>query len=231
MIVASISTASARPTPICLNSSIRRVAKIPNTATMTIAALVTTEAVLRDAVGDGLLGAHAAIVTLADAAEDEHVVVHRQPEQDHEQEQRQPRRDASDRGEAEHRLQVAVLEDPDQHAVRRADGQQVEHDRGERDHERAERQQQQQEGEREHECEDPRRARLHERVEVIRHRRGSGHVGPHAGLALASVAGSTSSRRAASARSDVASVPLPATAMVMTATVRSSLMREAERRA
>ena len=46
MIVASISTASARPTPICLNSSIRRVAKIPKTATITIAALVTTEAVL-----------------------------------------------------------------------------------------------------------------------------------------------------------------------------------------
>ena len=41
-----------------------------------------------------------------------------------------------------------------------------------------------------------------------------------------SVAGSTSSRRAASARSEVASVPLPATAIVMTATVRSSLMEK-----
>ena len=45
--VASIRTATARPTPIILKSIMLRVAKIANTATMTRAALVTTLAVAR----------------------------------------------------------------------------------------------------------------------------------------------------------------------------------------
>lgn len=45
MSVASIATAAARPTPICLKSIIDRVAKTANTATMIAAALVTTPAV------------------------------------------------------------------------------------------------------------------------------------------------------------------------------------------
>ena len=49
--------------------------------------------------------AHAAVVELPDAGEDEHVVVHREPEQDHEQEQRQPVRDSAVRGETDQRLQ------------------------------------------------------------------------------------------------------------------------------
>jgi hypothetical protein len=43
--VASIRTAKARPTPICLNMMNERLPKIANTATMTTAALVTTPAV------------------------------------------------------------------------------------------------------------------------------------------------------------------------------------------
>ena len=46
MIVASINTATANPTPICLKSSALRVAKMANTKTITSAALVTTPAVL-----------------------------------------------------------------------------------------------------------------------------------------------------------------------------------------
>src|SRR5256714_1181562 len=46
MIVASIRMATARPTPICLSSSELSVAKIPNTPTITTAALVTVPAVL-----------------------------------------------------------------------------------------------------------------------------------------------------------------------------------------
>ena len=42
--VASISTAAARPTPSCLNSSSDSVAKMLNTPTITAAALVTTPA-------------------------------------------------------------------------------------------------------------------------------------------------------------------------------------------
>ena len=43
--VASSRMATARPTPICLNSIMLSVAKIANTATITTAALVTTPAV------------------------------------------------------------------------------------------------------------------------------------------------------------------------------------------
>src|SRR5262249_16766218 len=45
--VASMSTATASPKPICLSESKPSVAKIPNTPTITIAALVTVEAVER----------------------------------------------------------------------------------------------------------------------------------------------------------------------------------------
>ena len=45
MSVASISTATASPTPICLNMMNERLPKIANTATITAAALVTTPAV------------------------------------------------------------------------------------------------------------------------------------------------------------------------------------------
>ena len=62
---------------------------------MTTAALVTTPAVLLMPSRDGLVGGQAAVDQLLDAAEDEHVVVHREAEQDHEQEQRQPRCDAA----------------------------------------------------------------------------------------------------------------------------------------
>ena len=48
--VASMRTAAARPTPISFMSIRLSVAKIENTATITIAALVTTPAVLLDAV-------------------------------------------------------------------------------------------------------------------------------------------------------------------------------------
>jgi len=45
------------------------------------------------------------------------VVVHREPEQDHEQEQRQPVRDTAVRGEPEQAFEVAVLEHQHEHAV------------------------------------------------------------------------------------------------------------------
>ncbi len=60
---------------------------------------------------------------------------------------------AAVRVEAEQPLQVALLEDPDEHAVGRPDREQVEHDRRQRDHDRAEREQQQQERQPEHERE------------------------------------------------------------------------------
>ena len=98
-------------TPNTLNSISDRVAKMENTATMITAALVTTPA---------LRAMPSVIAARVDAPpsrsslirlEDEHVVVHAQPEQQHEHEQRQPGRDPAVGGEAEHPLQVTVLED------------------------------------------------------------------------------------------------------------------------
>ena len=163
MIVASISTATARPTPICLMSSVESVAKIANTATITSAALVTVLAVVRMPRSTASSVDRPPIDELLDPADDEHVVVHREAEQHREQEQRQPGDDAAVRVEAEQPLQVALLEDPDEHAVGGADREQVEHDRLERDHDRAERHQQQQERQPEHEREHDRRAVAHGR--------------------------------------------------------------------
>ena len=89
-IVASSAIAAASPTPSCLNSSSGRVAKTENTAIITIAALVTVPPVARERLGGGLLGARAGAPRLPGSLEHEHRVVHRQPEQDHEREQRQP---------------------------------------------------------------------------------------------------------------------------------------------
>ncbi len=60
--------------------------------------------------------------------------------------------------EAEQPLEVAVLEDPDEHAIGGPDGEQVEDDRLDRNHDRAEGQEQQQECESEYEREHDRRA-------------------------------------------------------------------------
>ena len=151
-IVASIRIATARPTPSCFIYWSEPVANAANVTTMTAAALGDHAGRALDALGDGALGGHPAVDQLADPAEDEHVVVHRQAEQDDEQEQRQPGRDAADRREPERLLAVAVLEDQRQHAVGRADRQQVQDDRLDRHHDRAERDEQQDERQREHEA-------------------------------------------------------------------------------
>jgi hypothetical protein len=76
-IVASIRTTTARPTPIPSWTRARR-----------------------------RLRSSCPVEGLADTAEDEHVVVHREAEQDDEQEQRDPRGDAAGRGEPEDVLAI-----------------------------------------------------------------------------------------------------------------------------
>jgi hypothetical protein len=114
-----------------------------------------------DAVAHGLVGRHAAVDRLAHPAEDEDVVVHRQPEQDHEEEERQPRDDQAVRLETENRLRPVMLEDEHEQSVRRADGEQVERDRLQGHDDRSERDQQQNEGERKHERDHVGNAALH----------------------------------------------------------------------
>ena len=130
-----------------------------------------------DPVCDRVLGWPSAVERLADPGEDEHVVVHRESEQDHEQEQRHPRDDRAVGVEAQERLQMAVLEDPHEHSVGRPDREQVEHDRLDRDHDRAEGDEQQQEGRRQDEGEHERQVRLHRVVEVLRAGGEPTHVG------------------------------------------------------
>ena len=78
-----------------------RVAKIENTATMITAALVTTPALLAmpPTTASGVRPPPRA--QFPDPAQQEHVVVHAQPEQEHEDEQRDPGHDRAVTGEAE----------------------------------------------------------------------------------------------------------------------------------
>ena len=163
MIVASIRIAAASPTPICLKIMNDSTPKTEKTQTITSAALVIDTGGRLDPVRDRFLGGHAPVVGLSDPAQDEHVVVHREPEQDHEQEDREERHDASCRVEAEELLPPAVLEDEHEDPVRGRDREQVEDDRLRRDHDRAEREEQEQEREPEHEGEHERRRRTSSR--------------------------------------------------------------------
>ena len=96
------------------------------------------------------------------------MVVHREAEQDHEEEHRQPGCDAAVPLEVEQVRAPAPLEDGHQQAVGRGHRQQVHQDRLDRDHDRAERDEQQHEREAEHEDEDERRRRLHLLRPVLR---------------------------------------------------------------
>ena len=127
---------------------------------MTIAALVTTPAVDLIPCATASSMRRAAVERLADPADDEDVVVHREAEQDHEQEQRHHGVDPVGGADAEQTLAEAVLEDEHEHAVGGGDREQVEQDRLDRDHDRAERDQHQQEREEEDERDDGRQVRL-----------------------------------------------------------------------
>ena len=121
------------------------------TATMMIAAPVMIPPVVRNPYVTASALSPRLVVLLSDPREEEHVVVHRQAEQDREQEQGQPRLDRvgllepecvrdrlADRG-------PALLEDQDDRTVRRPDGEQVHHDRLGGNHERPEHHRQQDE--------------------------------------------------------------------------------------
>ena len=133
MIVASMSTATARPTPICLKSCIDSVPKIANTATMMTAALVTTPAVVRMPCatasvvggrgrgprGSGRPRTRGSPSTARTGSTKTNSGSHGL--------------DRPDAVGADQTRAPAVLEDRDQHAVGGADRQQVEHDRGDGD--------------------------------------------------------------------------------------------------
>ena len=160
-IVASISTAAASPTPSCLNSSSPSVANTAKMTTITSAALVTAPPVAATPSAAASRARESGATRLVHPFEHEHRVVHRQAEQDYEQEQREPGDDRTISCEAEQRLRPVVLEDGDEHAVGGTDRQQVQADDRRRELGRAERGQQQHESERHHQPDHQRGHILH----------------------------------------------------------------------
>ena len=110
-------------------------------------------------------------VALLDPAEQEHLVVHREAEEDGEEEERHPRLDRVDLLEAEEVVADALLEDEHEQAVGGADREQVERDRDGGDHDRAEGDREQDEAEPEHEGEHDREPAADD-VEVVDALRG-----------------------------------------------------------
>ena len=90
MIVASISTATARPTPICLMSSVAQRGEDREDGDHHGGGAGEIEAVVRMPRATASSVGMPVVDELFDAAEDEDVVVDREPEEDGEQEQRQP---------------------------------------------------------------------------------------------------------------------------------------------
>ena len=145
-IVASMTTATASPTPIIWMKLMPLVAKAPTTTTKSSAALVMMRPVRCSPRETASVVVPGAVPLLADAAQQEHLVVHREAERHREHQHRLRRLEGARRGESEQPLEVALLEPPDQDAERRRQRQHVHHDRLERQHDRPERQEEQHEG-------------------------------------------------------------------------------------
>ena len=118
-----------------------------------------------EAVGHGAGGVAGLVVLLANPREQEDLVVHREPEHDGEQHQRQHRLDRP-AVDADEVGAPAPLEDRDEHAVGRADRQDVHDDGLERHEERSEDHHQEQERQRQHGAEEDERAAGEEVGEV-----------------------------------------------------------------
>ena len=142
MSVASSSTATARPKPICWNITRSPAAKPAKTATMISAAPVMMPAVAPTPSVTGQRVVAGPVVVLLDAAEQEDLVVHREAEQHGEEEAaaptaRSPATCWKPSTPAPHPLSETSVTS----AVGRADAEQVHEDRLDRDDDRAERDQ------------------------------------------------------------------------------------------
>src|SRR5262249_38051289 len=121
-----------------------------------------------------------------DPADDEHLVVHRQPEQDREHEQRHVGHHRHRAVEADQAVQPAPLEYRGQHAVGGADRQQVHHRGLDRDHHGAEGEQQQHEAERDHDQDLQQQLAGDDRGQIRVSGGGAADVGGHVGALVGS---------------------------------------------
>ena len=115
---------------------------------------------------DRVVGRPRLRVALADAAEQEDLVVHREPEEDGEEEERHPRLDDGDLLEAEELVPDALDEDEHEQPVGGADREQVHGDGRRGNDDRAEGDRQQDEAEAQHEHEHDREPGVHDVVVV-----------------------------------------------------------------
>ena len=181
-IVASSNTAipSPRPNSLSWRSSPR--AKAPKTQNMISAATVISACSGRQPVHDGDRVVLGSVVLLADAGEEEHLVVHREPEHDGEHEHRHPRLDRPGLVHPDHLLAPSPLEDHDDDAVRGADGEEVHDHRFQRHEEAAEHRHQEQEAEQEDRADEQRHPLAHVVGEVGGGGRGAPDLGLDAGI-------------------------------------------------
>ena len=129
-----------------------------------------------DAVAHGLARVAGLVVALLDAAEQEHLVVHREAEEQGEEHERHPGLDALHLGEAQETGADALLEDQHQQPVGGADAQEVHEDRLHRDDDRAEGHQQEHEAQAEDHQQHDRQPGVEEAEVVDDARRRTRHV-------------------------------------------------------
>ena len=130
------------------------------------------------AVGDGRRVVTRAPVRLLDARQEQDLVVHRQPDQDREHDDRVARDGVAERLEVQQLVEVALLEDPDQGAEARREREQRHHDGLDRDGERAEQQEQDDRGGEQRRPDGPRDPLRLAQQEVLAERRGAADLHP-----------------------------------------------------
>ena len=201
--VASMRIAEAMPTPMTLRTTSGLGMKAANTATMIAAAAVMTRPVPARPSSDRAAVVAGAQPGLAHPADQEDLVVHRQPEQHREHQHRDERRQRRLGVDADQLAGPAALQDERDDAVRRGDGQQVHHGRLDRDRDAAERDEQQQHRQQHHAADEQRDP-------------------------LGDVGGAVDRRRGDAA--DVHLAPVPPTARRGSSTSRSGATRSSVRR-
>ena len=145
--VASSSTATASVRPSSVGGIGPVTPNAMNTTIMTSAAFVIGSTGAGDAFTDRPVGVAGGLVAFADRGEQEQLVVHREPEQQREEEQRRPRVDEPLVLDAEQAGADPVLEHERGEPERGADGDEVHEDRRDGDDEAAEHQQEEHERE------------------------------------------------------------------------------------
>ena len=153
---------SARPVAITRTGRSGLVLSDRNEIARISAAEVTSRPGVRERADDGLLGRSGPVVLLAHPGEQEHLVVHREPEQEREHEDRDEVPDRAGRGDAVDQVgAVALLPEQHQEAVGGAERDDVQHDGLGGEHDRAERAREQQEGDERDQAEHQREVAVH----------------------------------------------------------------------